>query len=156
ERAGLRSGDVIIRLDGQTVSSSSDLRNAIGLLRVGTRIELGVLRNGSLRILRAVITDPLASSTAAGTISKHLSGAVLGAISDNHPFAGQVKGVEVLEIERDSPAWSAGLRAADIIMSVNQLPVSSMDELAQALGRSVDMLLLKIRRGNGALFMVIH
>ncbi|MGB5443771.1 MAG: PDZ domain-containing protein, partial [Gammaproteobacteria bacterium] len=156
ELAGLRSGDVIFSLDGKAVTSSSDLRNSIGLLRVGTRVTLDVIRNGSLRTLRAVITDPLASSTAAGTMSKHLSGAVLGAISDNHPFAGQVEGVEVLEIERDSPAWSAGMRAGDIIMSANQQPVSSMDELAQALGRSVDMLLLKIRRGNGALFMVIH
>ena len=156
EQAGVRSGDVIVSLDGQAVSSSSDLRNAIGLLRVGTRIELGVLRNGSLRIVRAVIADPLASSVSAGTMSKHFSGAVLGAISDNHPFAGQVEGVEVLEIERGSPAWSAGLRAGDIIMSINQQPVSSMDELASALGRNAEMLLLKIRRGNGALFVVIH
>ena len=106
--------------------------------------------------LEAVIADPLASSTAAGTMSRHLSGAVLGAISDNHPLAGQVEGVQVLEIERGSHAWSAGLRADDIIVSINQLPVQSMDAVAAALQRNPDALLLNIRRGNGALFIVIR
>ena len=156
EQAGLRSGDVIVSLDGRAVTGSSDLRNAIGLLRVGTRVKLAVVRKGKRMKLEAVIADPLASSTAAGTMSRHLSGAVLGAISDNHPLAGQVEGVQVLEIERGSPAWSAGLRADDIIVSVNQLPVSSMDAVAAALQRNPDALLLNIRRGNGALFIVIR
>jgi len=156
EKAGLQSGDVIVNLDGRTVSGSSDLRNAIGLLRVGTRIKLGVLRKGKHKTLQAVIADPLASSTSAASVSKHLSGASLGPISDNHPLVGQIAGVQVLEVERGSPAWSAGLRAEDIIVSVNQLPVSSIDDLATAVRRNTDSMLLNIRRGNGAMFVVIR
>ncbi|MGB5177436.1 MAG: DegQ family serine endoprotease [Gammaproteobacteria bacterium] len=156
ERAKLRSGDVIVSLDGHAVTGSSDLRNAIGLLRVGTRINLDVLRKGKRMKLQAVIADPLASSTPAATVSKHLSGATLGAISDNHPLAGQVAGVQVLEVERGSRAWSAGLRDDDIIVSINQLPLSSMNDVAAAVQRSSDALLLNIRRGNGALFVVIR
>jgi len=156
EQAGLRSGDVIVSLDGRTVAGSSDLRNAIGLLRVGTRVRLGVLRKGKRLTVQAVIADPLASSTSAARVSKHLSGAVLGNISDNHLLAGHVEGVQVLEVERGSPAWSAGLRADDIIVSINQRPVASMDAVAAAVKRNPDSLLLNIRRGNGALFIVIR
>lgn len=156
EKAGLRGGDVIVSIDGRAVTGSSDLRNAIGLLRVGTRINLGILRKGKLKTLQAVIADPLASSTPAATVSKHLSGAKLGPVMDNHPLAGQVAGVQVLEVERGSPAWSAGLRVDDIIVSVNQLPVSSVDEVVTAARRNPDALLLNIRRGNGALFVVIR
>ena len=81
---------------------------------------------------------------------------MLGAISDNHPLAGHVEGVQVLEIERGSPAWSAGLRADDIVVSVNQLPVSTMDDVATAVRRNPDSMLLNIRRGNGAMFVVIR
>jgi Do/DeqQ family serine protease len=156
EQAGLRSGDVIVSLDGRAVTGSSDLRNDIGLLRVGTRINLDILRKGKRKTLHAVIADPLASSTSAATVSKYLSGAALGAISDNHPLAGEVAGVQVLEVERGSPAWSAGLRVDDIIVSVNQLPVTSMGDLATAVRRNSDAMLLNIRRGYGALFVVIR
>ena len=156
DQAGLRSGDVIISLNGRDVASSSDLRNAIGLLRVGTRVDLTVVRKGKQRTLQAVLADPLASSTAAGALSKHMSGALLGSITDNHPLAGHVEGVQVLDIERGSPAWSAGLRAGDIVVSVNQLPVSTMKEVAAAVKRNPDALLLNVRRGDGALFIVIR
>ena len=156
EQAGLRSGDVIVSLDGDAVTGSSDLRNAIGLLRVGTRIELGILRDGKPATLQAVIADPLSSSTSAANLSKHLSGALLGPVSDNHPLVGQIDGVQVLQVERGSPAWSAGLRVDDIIVSVNQLPVSSMNDVVAAARRNADAILLNIRRGNGALFVVIR
>ena len=156
EQAGLRSGDVIVALDGRAVTGSSDLRNAIGLLRVGTQIKLELLRKGRPLALHAVLADPLASSTPAATVSKQLSGAQLGPISDNHPLAGQVAGVEVLGVERGSPAWSAGLRPADIIVSINQQPLSSVDDVAAAVRRDPNSLLMNIRRGNGALYIVIR
>jgi serine protease Do/serine protease DegQ len=89
EQAGLRRGDVIVSLDGRAIAGSSDLRNAIGLLRVGTRVEIGILRKGKQIMLQAVIADPLASITPAVTVSKHLSGPVPGSISDNRPRAGK-------------------------------------------------------------------
>ena len=108
------------------------------------------------RTLRAVLADPLASSTAAGALSKHMSGAVLGSISDNHPLAGHVEGVQVLDIACGSPAWSAGLQTGDIVVSVNQLAVSSMKDVAVAVKRNPDALLLNVCRGDGALFIVIR
>jgi len=156
ERAGLRSGDVIVSLGNRNVTSSSDLRNAVGLLRVGTQIELGVMRNGRKLTLRAVISDPVESATSAEKLSEHLSGATLGPINDSHPLAGRVQGVQVLTVQHNSPAWSAGLRANDIIESVNQKSVSSLDDVAKAVKRNSDALLLNVRRDNLSMFIVIR
>ena len=41
EKAGIRTGDVITSVNGQPVKSNSELRNAIGLLRVGDKVEIG-------------------------------------------------------------------------------------------------------------------
>jgi serine protease Do/serine protease DegQ len=46
ERAGIRTGDVITAINGHAVKSNSELRNTIGLLRVGDRLEIGLLRDG--------------------------------------------------------------------------------------------------------------
>ena len=156
EQAGIRSGDVIISLNGQPVAGSSDLRNAIGLLRVGTAIELGLLRSGKQLKLRAVIADAQADSRPSAIMGEQLSGAVLGAISDNHPLAGRIDGVQIREVQHGSPAWSAGLRTDDIIESVNRLPVASLDDVAAAVGRSADSLLLNVRRGNASLYILIR
>jgi serine protease DegQ len=51
DRAGMRSGDLVIAVDGRPVRSATDLRNRIGLLRVGTTAQLTVLRNGNQRAI---------------------------------------------------------------------------------------------------------
>ncbi|HYQ73320.1 MAG TPA: DegQ family serine endoprotease [Gammaproteobacteria bacterium] len=156
EQAGLQPGDVIIELDDTPISRSSDLRNGIGLLRAGTRIKLGILRAGKPLVINVVIADPLAVSAPAGKASRHLAGATIGPIADKHPLFGEVDGVSVLEVERGSAAWSAGLRPGDIIVSINQAPVSTVEEFRASAQRNPDKLLLNIRRGNGALYIVIR
>jgi serine protease DegQ len=49
ERAGLRSGDVVVAIDGRPIHGATDLRNRIGLLRVGTPVQLTIVRNGGSR-----------------------------------------------------------------------------------------------------------
>jgi len=156
EQAGLRPGDVIIELDGGPVTRSSDLRNAVGLLRAGTRIRLNILREGKPREISVVIADPLALSTPAGKANRYLSGATIGPIADNDPLFGAVDGVSVLEVEHGSAAWSAGLRPGDIIISINQEPIATPDEFRTAAQRNPESLLLNIRRGSGALYIVIQ
>ncbi|MGD8873991.1 MAG: DegQ family serine endoprotease [Gammaproteobacteria bacterium] len=156
QQAGLRPGDVITALDGHPVTRSSDMRNAIGLLRAGTRIRLNILREGKPREISATVTDPLLVSTAAGKANRHLAGATIGQIADNHPLFGDVDGVSVLEVERGSPAWSAGLRPGDVIVSINQEPIATPNEFRVAAQHHPNNLLLNIRRGSGALYIVIR
>jgi len=107
--------------------------------------------------LRAVITDPRATGTTLSVqAGKHLSGAVLGPVSDIHPLAGKLAGVQVLEVKSGSPAWSTGLRPNDIIVSINQVPVTTVDEVTAALQRDPDALQMNIRRGNSKLYIEIR
>src|SRR3546814_6706995 len=46
ERAGLRPGDIVVAVNGRAVEDSADLRNAIGLMRAGSEVELTLLRDG--------------------------------------------------------------------------------------------------------------
>jgi len=59
DKAGLRVGDVITSVNGQPVKSNSELRNAIGLLRVGDRIDIGLVRDGKPMRVTAVIAAAL-------------------------------------------------------------------------------------------------
>ena len=61
EKAGLRAGDVITAVAGRRVASNTDLRNAIGSLRVGDDVSIDLLRDGRAERRRAVLTDTLPS-----------------------------------------------------------------------------------------------
>ena len=56
----------------------------------------------------------------------------------------------------DSMAAANGLRAGDILLSVNRKKVSSAQDIAQALEQNEDPVLLQVERGGGVFFLVIH
>jgi len=155
-KAGLRQGDVVVAVDGKAVHSAAALRNAIGLLRVGSTVELKVVRDGRHRTVRVKIAEPSHEAAAGKHLSKRLAGATVGPIPPDHPLAGQVEGIAILKVERGSSAWMAGLRRGDIIVSINRQPVHTLDEARAAVKRSRGGLLLNVRRGNGAFFVVIR
>ena len=155
-RAGLRVGDVIVAVNGEPVKNAAQLRNRIGLLRVGSRVTLEVIRDGRRKTVRAVIEEPRRERVDAGRITKLLAGAELGPVTPDHPLAGRVEGLEVLDVERGSRAWRAGLRRGDVIVSVNRMRVKTLADLKRAVQARRDGLLLNIRRGEGALFIVIR
>jgi serine protease Do/serine protease DegQ len=127
------------------------------LLGIGERIKLELLRDGGSLTLHAVLADPQQKTQAqGGELDTYLGGALLGPIEADHPLAGEIEGVEVLAIQRGSPAWSAGLRPGDVIVSVNQRPVTTVNDVAQAIRQQPDTLLLNIRRGNSAMFLLIR
>jgi serine protease Do len=55
EKAGIRVGDVITSVNGQPVKSNSELRNALGLLHVGDKVDVGLMRDGKPMQLTAVL-----------------------------------------------------------------------------------------------------
>ena len=154
DKAGLKIGDVVINVNQRTVGSAADLRNYIGLLRVGTHVRLTVMRNGVQHIIDARIAKSEQKKSKAA-LHDRLKGAVIGSIDEGHPAYGKVEGVIVLNVKRGSPAASAGLRKADIITSINRKAVHNIDE-AYALAKKAKRILLHIQRGRSSLFIVLQ
>ncbi len=155
EKAGLQRGDLIVAIDGHPVHNGADLRNAVGVLRAGTPIRLKVIRNGKARLIEATIALPQDARADGERIHRSLAGAILGNLSPDHP-RGENGGVVVLQVVPGSAAWSAGLRQGDVIVSVNRQAVGSLLDLTQVVGQDRRQpLLLNVRRGNAAFYMVM-
>jgi S1-C subfamily serine protease len=156
ERAGLRRGDVVTAVNDKPVRNADQLHNAIGLLPVGARVTLAVIRNGRPQQITATLGTPTDLRATGGNGRTNLAGAVLGEIEPDHPSRGHARGVQVLAVEPGSIAARAGILPDDIIVSVNRLDVDSTEEVVAAAARSPDRLLLNIQRGHTALFLVLR
>ncbi|MDY6920666.1 MAG: DegQ family serine endoprotease [Pseudomonadota bacterium] len=148
DKAGLQQGDVIIEFDGKPMRSAAQLRNAVGVHKVGDKVRIKVVRDGDEKIIKARIGESQGNVLASGGLHKFLDGAHL---VDNK----QPSGVLVQTIDPGSAAQMSGLRAGDIITSVNKQRIESLKELKGAVSKSRDQLLLRVIRGNAALYLVL-
>jgi serine protease Do/serine protease DegQ len=144
EKAGLRVGDVIVAVNGRAIRGSSDLRNQIGLLAVGTEVEFKVLREGREQLFRMRVEALRAAQ--AGEVESTV--AELNGLSiANAERNGRTEAVGVVAVESGSQAWSRGLRPGDVIVAVNRRKVRSTRELTAAL-RAPGPLVLTVVRGE--------
>lgn len=156
ERAGLAPGDVVIAVDGEPVRNSTELRNRIGLVERGRRIDLTVLRDGRERHVRVEVSAPPQVGLELDEKAPQLAGARFTELPPDHPASGRVAGVLVAEVAQGSPAWLFGLRPGDIITAVNRRPVRSLAELEAAVSNQSRLLALNIVRGNAQIFLLLR
>src|SRR6185312_14460520 len=57
EKAGVRAGDVVTAIEGHRIKTNTDLRNSIGLLRVGDEVNIDLLRDGRHERRRAILAN---------------------------------------------------------------------------------------------------
>ena len=156
EKAGMRAGDIIVAVNGQAVHDKTDIRNMIGLIRVGTKIEIDIIRNGKAKRLNAKIAERKSKTIAGKKLSQKLTGAEL-TLTDIDQRNGEVTPVILIsKLQPGSPAGNSGLRAGDMILSVNKRPVTTFKEMEAAIKIESRGLLLNIQRGNRGLFILIR
>jgi serine protease Do/serine protease DegQ len=156
EKAGIRTGDVITSVNGQTVKSNTELRLAISQLRVGQNVEVGIIRDGKPRTLTALIADsgsnaPLPKETTSkesNTIHSGFDGASLADAPDGG-------GAIVRSVEPGSPAAQNGLRNGDIVVGVNRGKVTTLQQLRER-AKGAATLVLEVRRGNTILLVPLR
>ncbi|MDQ7016150.1 MAG: DegQ family serine endoprotease [Gammaproteobacteria bacterium] len=154
QRAGLHAGDVILALDGKKVRGTARLRNAIGLLRVGQKVTLEIVRNGQKRSLSATIAQNEQRTMEGGRISPYLQGAQLSNKGEKQGERTQA-GVLISKLKENSPAAQNGLRVGDLIVSANRQNVHTISALKKAVSRAKN-LLINLHRGKQALFLLIQ
>lgn len=147
--AGLREGDVILTMNGAAVKGAADLHNRFGLLRVGARVELEILRGGKLRRVTGAIADPYRDFLEGRRVSPSVAGALLGELDRR----GGVPALPVGTVEPGSAAWTAGLREGDRILQVNGQRVASLRDMARVLRQSGVLVSLRIQRGDELLIL---
>lgn len=154
DKAGIKPGDVVTSADGRAIDSAADLRNAIGLVRVGESLPMEIFREG--KRLRVVARIPEDTALDAAHLSELLGGATLGELDTSNPLYGRVHGIQVNRVQANTPAARAGLRPGDVISSVNRQPVNSLEEFEAVARQARGQLLLNIRRGRQAFFLMLR
>ena len=155
EKAGLEVGDVIVALDGERVANVNQLRNRLGMMPVGQEVRVEFLRDGKRRTVRATISKLSPEAVAAGSLHPALDGVAFSEIPETSPLAGREQGAYVVQVAPDSAAARKGLQAGDVITSVNRRPVRNVADLRRVAAPGSPQLLLNVRRGNGAFFIVV-
>ncbi|MGV6859917.1 MAG: Do family serine endopeptidase [bacterium] len=152
DQAGLLPGDVVTRVNGKDVQDAAELRNSVGLLRVGSKVSIDVHRDGAVKTVVAKISEPKAAKLSGRRLGSKLNGAML---SDRGGEDG--RGVKVLSVEPGSASAKSGLMPEDVILSVNRAKVDTVAEMEKIIlaSRSKAML-LNVVRGDSALFLLIQ
>jgi serine protease Do len=153
--AGLKSGDLIVQINGDEVSDAAEVKNIIGLLRVGSRLSMKVVRNGKVIHLKATVTDAKQNYAKQQAKNPFLYGLFLKNFNEQSPLHGAIAGVQVRGVAEISAGRRAGLRPGDVIISANQKPVHNVKQLMEIADKAKGQLLVHILRGQGSLFLVI-
>ncbi len=153
DKAGMQTGDVITHINDRPIRDASDVRNRIGLLRIGEKVVLRILRNGESKSLHALIEEPEVVIIEGEKLHPRLSGAALANVSEE-TVRGRIEGVIVAEVIAGSPAMRSGLRKGDLIAQVNRLEIHNLEEMRAAVDAD-GALLLNIQRRGGALYLIL-
>jgi serine protease Do len=162
--SGLRRGDILLKLDGAPVESTSALRHRAAMRGGGAKVRLDVWRDR--KILEFVVRlqelhDPAAEPPADedGKADEPFGpgGITVAAVPRDllhrAGFADEEGGVMVTTVP---PAASfAGLRRGDVIVEVRGKPVRKADDFREAVARSPDPVLLRVRRPEGSVYVSI-
>jgi serine protease Do len=178
ENAGLKSGDIITKFNGNPVRNIQDLRNRVADTPVNTKVELGVIRaNGETTVTAEIAEQPEEMGTSRQAApsapapppptpqlapDNNLSGISVSEIPAEHRpgLPENVKGVLVTAVDPDSVAAGSAdpLRAGDVIEEIDRATVASVadfEKLARQLKPSARQTLLFICRGKTRSFIVL-
>ncbi|UXY11457.1 serine endoprotease DegQ [Kosakonia sp. ML.JS2a] len=151
-KAGIKSGDVIVSLNGKPLTSFAELRSRIATTEPGSKVKLGILRDGKPLDVEVTLDKSTSSSASAELISPSLQGAEL---SDGQLKDG-TKGITIGEVEKGSAAAQAGLHKDDVIIGVNRDRVQSIAEMRKVLETKPSVMALHIIRGNDSIYLLLR
>jgi len=165
-RAGLKSGDVVLKVDGHEMESTGSFRNAIAAAGASSKVKLEILRDGKALTLEAKLGEAPAEKEARreGMNGSSPTGSLDGlSLEDLNPAlrhrfqvpASVKSAVVVTDVDSGSPAAESGLRPGDVVLEVNRVPATDVGSFRVAYAKSKDRALLRILRDGRTLFLVV-
>ena len=148
-KAGIKAGDVITSLNSKPISSFAALRAEVGSMPIGSKVTLGLLREGKPVNVSLELQQSSQNQVDSSTIFSGIEGAEMS-------NKGADKGVVVNNVKANSPAARIGLKKGDVIMGANQQPVKNIAELRKILDSKPSVLALNIQRGDTSIYLLMQ
>jgi serine protease Do len=164
-KAGLKEGDIITSFDKQPIDSATDLPHLVGFTQPGTKVQVGLIRDGKPTTLTAEVgelkTPDEHHPNDSDKIKResNLLGLSLRELSpEEKRMTDLTTGLAVAYVAPNSPASAAGLRAGDVVFTINRTPVNTLADYKAVLngvkpGSIVPVLM--IRKGMGQRYVAL-
>jgi serine protease Do len=166
EKAGLKSGDVIIEFNGKTVTDSRHLKLEVARTAPGESVPVKVLRDGQSKTIQVTVKElPGTEKLAKNDTDKNDDNGTLNGVTvtdidrgarQQFELPDNVKGVVVTEVDPNSAAAEAGLQPGDVIQEINRKSVKTAQEAVTMTEHTADKTtLLRVWRNGGSRFVVV-
>lgn len=163
DRAGLRVGDVVTRIDGRLCTGGTQLRNFVASRPPGSTVRMEINRNGKTVQLRVRLTERTDEAMAGFRSDRNDFGSELIPVTPDsqrrYGYRGLQGGLIVTSVDDGSLADQADLEVGDVIESVGGIRIQTVDQLGEILveakrgGQSIRMI---VRRGRERLTLLIR
>ncbi|MCX6981400.1 MAG: DegQ family serine endoprotease [Verrucomicrobia bacterium] len=172
EKAGVKSGDIIVKLNGQRPDDIAALRNSVANMMPGTKVELEIYRNGKPQNISVTLVERPSAGVALGTpgapapapvkVPDVLDGVTVtdlnAELRKRFAIGDDVKGALITQVNPDSACADADVRAGDIIVDIDGKRVATSDD-AVKLSEEVktkSSVRLRINRKGQTQFVVVE
>lgn len=166
DKAGLRSGDIVLEFDGKPVKDSRHLKLQVARVKPTESVPVKLLRDGSKKTLEVTVKEMPGSEKVAKVESptsdegEALKGVAVGDLDartrQELDIPPTVHGAVVLDVDENAAAREAGLKPGDVILEINRQPVKSSEEAVKLTENSKDKTtLLRIWSKGGSRYVVV-
>lgn len=161
EKAGIKTGDIILAVDGSTIENSIDLPRIIGESRPGTAVNLRIWRQGETLELRASLAETaaekIAKADSSDTTKAKPSKLGLSLRPLNPEERKQIESEGGLLVEEvEGAAAQAGVQPGDVILALNNQTLKSVDQLRRLVDKSRGSVALLIQREGNKIYVPIR
>ena len=159
ERAGIKTGDIIVAFDGKAIKDAADLPGQAARITPGTAVPVSITRDDQPITLTVTVHDLNEDEVVARSADGDLGLIVQTLTSDLADELGLIRaeGVIIVLVQPDSVAEEAGLRQGDVITEINRQRVVNVSGYNSALAKTGKgkSLLFHVIRGAGSLFLAM-
>ena len=160
DQAGLRSGDVIRKVDGEPIVASGDLPALIGQTAPGSKVTLEVWRQGAREELSAKLGDASEKASAVaksddGAAGSGKLGLALRPLQPQEKREAAVDGGLLIE-DAGGAGGAAGVQAGDVLLAINGTPAKSVEQVREVVAKADKSVALLIQRDGEKIFVPVR